>query len=178
MTVVLRSTGVPPSSLIPSARAIVGSLDPNLPVSSVQTMEEVVSASVGQPRLLSALSGLFGALAGLLAMVGVYGVTSYNVRRQRREYGIRLALGADPGAVRRLIVRRGAVVAMAGIALGAVGGLFLTRLLTSMLHDVKPTDPAVFAANAVLVLIVSLAACYLPARWAGRVDPALVLRND
>lgn len=81
-----------------------------------------------------------GALAGLLAMVGVYGVTSYNVRRQRRECGIRLALGADGAAVRRLIVRRGAIVAAAGIANGAVAGLFLTRLLTSMLHDVKPTD--------------------------------------
>ena len=77
-------------------------------------------------------------------MVGVYGVTSYNVRRQRREYGIRLALGADPGAVRRLIVRRGAAVAAIGIAIGAVGGLLLTRLLASMLNDVKPTDPAVF----------------------------------
>jgi predicted permease len=178
MTVVLRSSGVEPTSLIPNARAIVATIDPNLPVTGVQTMAQVVSASVGQPRLLSALSGLFGGLAGLLAMVGVYGVTSYNVRRQRREYGIRLALGADPGAVRRLIVRRGAVVASAGIAIGAVGGLGLTRLLASMLNDVKPTDPAVFAGNAVMVLLVSMAACYIPARWAGRVDPAVVLRND
>jgi putative ABC transport system permease protein len=178
LTVVMRSSGVDPASLIPTARSIVSSLDPNLPVTQVQTMEEVVSASVGQPRLLSALSGLFGALAGLLAMVGIYGVTSYNVRRQRREYGIRLALGADPGAVQRLIVRRGAVVAAVGIAIGWVAGLGLTRLLGSMLNDVKPTDPAVFAGNAVMVLVVAMAACYLPARWAGRVDPALVLRND
>jgi ABC-type antimicrobial peptide transport system permease subunit len=178
MTVVLRSSGVEPSSLIPSARGIVASLDPNLPVTGVKTMEEVVSASVGQPRLLSALSGLFGALAGLLAMVGIYGVTSYNVRRQRREYGIRLALGADPGAVRRLIVRRGATVAGIGIAVGAVFGLLLTRVLESMLNDVKPTDPAVFLGNAAMVLLVSMAACYIPARWAGRVDPAMVLRNE
>src|SRR6185503_19474975 len=178
MTVVLRSSGVEPSSLIPSARAIVSTLDPNLPVNNVQTMQEVVSASVGQPRLLSALSGLFGALAGLLAMVGIYGVTSYNVRRQRREYGIRLALGADPGAVRRLIVRRGAAVAGIGVAVGAVFGLLLTRVLASMLNDVKPTDPAVFLGNAVMVLVVSMAACYIPARWAGRVDPAVVLRNE
>jgi putative ABC transport system permease protein len=178
MTVVLRSSGIDPSSLIPSARSIVASLDPNLPVTSVQTMDAVVSASVGQPRLLSALSGLFGGLAGLLAMVGVYGVTSYNVRRQRREYGIRLALGADPGAVRRLIVRRGATVAAIGIAIGALGGLLLTRVLATMLHDVKPTDPAVFLGNAAMVLLVSMAACYLPARWAGRVDPAVVLRNE
>jgi putative ABC transport system permease protein len=178
MTVVIRSTGVDPSSLIPSARTIVASLDPNLPVTNVQSMEQVVSASVGQPRLLSALSGLFGALAGLLAMVGVYGVTAYNVRRQRREYGIRLALGADPGTVRRLIVRRGAAIASIGVAIGCVAGLLLTRVLASMLNDVKPTDPAVFAGNAALVIAVSLAACYLPARWAGRVDPAVVLRND
>jgi predicted permease len=178
MTVVIRSSGVDPSSLIPTARSIVSSLDPNLPVTQVQTMEEVVSASVGQPRLLSALSGLFGALAGLLAMVGVYGVTSYNVRRQRREFGIRLALGADPGAVQRLIVRRGALVAAIGIAIGCAAGLGLTRVLGSMLYDVKPTDPTVFLGNAVMVLLVAMAACYIPARWAGRVDPALVLRND
>jgi putative ABC transport system permease protein len=178
MTVVLRSSGADPAALIPSARSIVSSLDPNIPVTGVQLVADVVAASVGQPRLLSALSGLFGALAGLLAMVGVYGVTAYNVRRQRREYGIRLALGADPAAVRWLIIRRGAIVAGVGIAIGAAGGLFLTRLLGSMLHDVKPTDPLVFAGNAVMVLLVSMAACYLPARWAGRVDPALVLRND
>jgi len=178
LTVVIRSSGVDPASLIPTARSIVSSLDPNVPVTQVQTMEEVVSASVGQPRLLSALSGLFGALAGLLAMVGVYGVTSYNVRRQRREFGIRLALGADPGAVQRLIVRRGALVASVGIAIGCVAGLALTRVLGSMLNDVKPTDPTVFLGNAVMVLVVATAACYIPARWAGRVDPALVLRND
>jgi putative ABC transport system permease protein len=177
MTVVLRSSGVDPASLIPSARRIVASLDANLPVTNVQTMEAVVRASVGQPRLLSALSGLFGALAGLLAMVGVYGVTSYNVRRQRREYGIRLALGADPRAVRRLIVRRGALVSAAGIAVGGLAGLLLTRLMASMLNDVTPTDPAVFAINAAAVLLVSMAACYLPARWASRVDPAAALRN-
>ena len=178
MTVVMRSNGVDPASLIPSARSIVSTLDPNLPVNAVQTMEEVVSASVGQPRLLSALAALFGALAGLLAMVGVYGVTAYNVRRQRREYGIRLALGADPAVVRGLIVRRGGIVAAAGIGIGCATALLLTRLLASMLNDVKATDPSVFAWNAVAVLIVSMAACYLPARWAGRVDPALVLRND
>ena len=117
MTVVLRTSGGDPATVIPSARQIVASLDSGIPVTGVQTMDDVVSASVGQPRLLSALSGLFGGLAGLLAMVGIYGVTSYNVRRQRREYGIRLALGADAGAVRRLIIRRGATVALAGIAL-------------------------------------------------------------
>jgi putative ABC transport system permease protein len=105
-------------------------------------------------------------------------VTSYNVRRQRREYGIRLALGAEPRAVQRLIVQRGAVVAAIGIALGSVASLLLTRVLGSMLNDVKPTDPWVFLANAAAVLLVSMVACYLPARWAGRVDPASVLRTE
>jgi ABC-type antimicrobial peptide transport system permease subunit len=177
MTVVLRSSGTAPSSLIPSARSIVASVDPNLPVNNVQTMEEVVSASVGQPRLLSALSGMFGGLAGLLAMVGVYGVTSYNVRRQRREFGIRLALGADPHTVQRLIVGRGLVVAGIGVAIGLVVALVMTRALGTMLDDVKPTDPAVFGLNAIAVLLVSILACYVPARWAGRVDPAIVLRE-
>jgi predicted permease len=178
MTVVIRTAGVEPASVIPTARQIVAGLDANVPVTAVQTLDDVVSASVGQPRLLSALSSLFGGLAGLLAMVGIYGVTSYNVRRQRREFGIRLALGADARAVRRLIVRRGAVVSLVGIALGTGAGLLLTRLLQSMLDDVKPTDPSVYVANAALVLVVSMAACYIPARWAGRVDPAVVLRID
>ena len=177
MTVVMRSAGVDPASLIPTARAIVANLDPQLPITHVQTMETVMNASVGQPRLLSALTGVFGALAGLLAMVGIFGVTSYNVRRQRREHGIRLALGANPGVVQRLIVGRGAAAALIGIAIGCAGALLLTRTLQSMLNDVKPTDPSVYAAMAALVLFVSVLACAAPARWAGRVDPAAVLRD-
>jgi putative ABC transport system permease protein len=156
MTAVIMTENTDPESVIPAARQIVSGMDPNVPVTAVETMEEAVAASVGQPRLLSALSSLFGGLAGLLAIVGVYGVTSYNVRRQRREYGIRLALGADARAVRRLIVRRGAAVSLAGIAMGAAGGLLLTRLLQSMLNDVKPTDPSVYSVNAALVIVVSI----------------------
>jgi putative ABC transport system permease protein len=177
MTVVMRTRGADPTPAFHAARQVVAAIDPTLPVSKTQTMEAVVSASVGQPRLLSSLSGLFGVLAGLLAMVGVYGVTAYNVRRQRREFGIRLALGADPGRVRTLVVGRGALVALAGVLAGAAGALLLTRTLKVMLNDVTPTDPAVFGANAVLVLLVSVAACYLPARSAGRVDPVVVLRD-
>jgi ABC-type antimicrobial peptide transport system permease subunit len=141
-------------------------------------MEQVVSASVGQPRLMSALTALFAGLAGLLAMVAIYGVTSYNVRRQRREFGIRIALGAEPRAVQRVVVGRGLIVASVGIALGVLGSLFLTRTLQAMLNDVQPTDPSVFVANAAVVLLVSLLACYLPARSAGRVDPMVVLRDN
>ena len=95
MTVVVRTRGDDPTTIIPTARQIVASIDPALPLTQIQTLEHVVSESVGQPRLMSALTVLFGALAGLLAMVGVYGVMAYNVRRQRREFGIRIALGAD-----------------------------------------------------------------------------------
>jgi predicted permease len=177
MTVVIRTRGEDPTTIIPTARQIVASIDPTLPITQVQTMEQVVSESVGQPRLMSALTVLFGALAGLLAMVGVYGVMAYNVRRQRREFGIRLALGADQAAVRNLVVGRGLTLAVAGIAVGAIGARLLTGLLTTMLNDVKPTDLTVFAATAASVLAVAFVASYLPARSAGRVDPMLVLRD-
>jgi len=178
MTVVLRTEGDDPGVTIKSARQIVTSMDPMLAITTVQTMEQVVSASVGQPRLMSALTALFAALAGLLAMVGIYGVTSYNVRRQRREFGIRIALGAEPRAVQRVVVGRGLIVASVGIGLGVLGSLLLTRTLQAMLNDVQPTDLSVFVANAVVVLLVSLLACYLPARNAGRVDPMVVLRDN
>jgi predicted permease len=178
MTVVIRTHDDSPTTVIPSARQVVGSIDSLLPISAVQTMEHVVSESVGQPRLMSALTGLFGALAGLLAMVGVYGVMAYNVRRQRREFGIRLALGADHTRVKTLVVIRGLSLAAAGVLLGGVGAWILTRFLSTILNDVKPTDPAVFAATAAAVLIVALMASYLPARSAARVDPVDVLRDS
>jgi putative ABC transport system permease protein len=98
------------------------------------------------------------------------------VWRQRHEHGIRLALGANPGIIQRLIIARGARSAVAGIAIGIAGALLLTRTLQTMLNDVRPTDPTVYAINAALILTVSLLACYAPARWAGKVDPASVLR--
>ncbi len=178
MTVVIRTRNADPTSILPAARQIVASIDPTVPVSRVETMDHVVAASVGQPRLLSALTGLFGGLAGLLAMVGVYGVMAYNVRRQRREFGIRLALGAEGARVRRLVIRRAGVLALSGVLIGVAGSLWVTRLLQTMLNDVKPTDPAVFAATACGVLAVGLLASYLPARAASRVDPMVVLRDS
>jgi predicted permease len=178
MTVVIRTRADDPLTIVPTARQVVASIDPTLPISQVQTMEHVVSESVGQPRLMSALTVLFGALAGLLAVVGVYGVMAYNVRRQRREFGIRLALGADEARVRNLVVARGLTLAAAGVALGAFSARLLTGLLKTMLNDVKPTDTAVFLGTAVTVLVVAVLASYLPARSAGRVDPMVVLRDS
>jgi putative ABC transport system permease protein len=130
------------------------------------------------PPLTPALTVLFGALAGSLAMVGVYGVMAYNVRRQRREFGIRLALGADEARVRNLVVGRGFVLAMAGVAIGALGAWGLGGLLKAVLNDVRPTDAGVFAGTGAAVLAVALVASYLPARSAGRVDPLVVLRDS
>ena len=177
MTGVIRTVNADPSSVMPTVRQMVAEIDPALPVSRVQTMEEVVSRSVGQPRLMSALTALFGGLAGLLATVGVYGVMAYNVRRQRREFGIRLALGADSANVRKLVVGRGLVLALIGVALGAAGAWWLTGLLESMLHDVQPTDPIVFASTGAGVLVVAVAASWIPARAASRVDPMVALRD-
>ena len=177
LTAVIRTGSAEPSTIIPTVRQIVAELDASMPVTGVQTMEQVVAASVGQPRLMSALTALFGGLAGLLATVGVYGVMAYNVRRQRREFGIRLALGADARHVRKLVVLRGLVLAVIGVAIGAAGAYWLTGLLESMLNDVQPTDPIVFAATAAGVMVVAFAASWLPARAASRVDPMVALRD-
>jgi putative ABC transport system permease protein len=177
-TAVIRATIDDPSSLIPTAKDIVRSLDPTLPVTDVQTMEEVVAASVGQQRLISAMAGLFAFLAALLAMVGVFGVMTYNVRRQRRELGIRLALGAESSTVRRLVILRGVKLALLGSAIGALGAWLLTGTLQAMLDDVAPKDPVVFAGTAAAVLTAALLASWLPARSAGRTDPMVVLRDN
>ena len=177
-TVVLRAATDNPSSLIPTAKEIVRSLDPTLPLTGVQLMEDVVAKSVGQQRLISAMAAVFAVLAALLAMVGVFGVMTYNVRRQRRELGIRLALGAEGAAVRQLIILRGLKLAALGCAAGALGAYLLTGTLASMLNDVAPRDPMVFAGTVAAVLTAALLASWLPARSAARTDPMIVLRNS
>ena len=177
-TVVIRAATDDPASLIPTARQIVKSLDPALPVTGVQTMEEVVAASVGQQRLISAMAGVFALLAALLAMVGVFGVMTYNVRRQRREIGIRLALGAERGDVRRLIIVRGLKLALFGSVAGALGAYLLSGTLQTMLDDVTPQDPLVFVGTAAAVVTAALLASYLPALSAGKTDPMIVLRDS
>jgi predicted permease len=177
-TFVLRTASPDPTSVMPQVRRIVKALDPMLPVSEVQTLAAVVRESVDQPRLISSLAALFGTLAALLAAVGVYGVMAHHVRRERREYGIRLALGADPGRVQRFVARRGLVLGGLGIVLGAAAALLLTPYVGLLLNDVQPTDPVVYAACAGGLLGISLLAGYLPARTASRTDPIVVLRAD
>jgi len=177
MTVVMQSAGADPTTLVPAARQVVHDLDASLPVTGVQTMQQVVEESVGQQRFISALTGAFSTLAALLAMVGIYGVMAYNVRRQRRELGIRLALGANRAILRNLIMRRGLALATIGSLIGGGGAWLLSGTLKAMLNDVTPTDPAIFAGTLGAVLVAAVLASYLPARSAGRVDPMTVLRE-
>jgi putative ABC transport system permease protein len=178
LTAVLRASSPDQASaLIPAARQIIKTLDPSIPITSVQTMEDVVASSVGQPRFVTALSSLFGATAGLLALVGVYGVMAYNVRRQRQEFGIRLALGARQTDVLQIVLGRGLRLAGAGVGLGLFAAFGFSRLVATMLNDVKPTDPLVFASLTAVVFGVCGLACLIPARQASLVDPLVVLRD-
>jgi predicted permease len=176
MTLVVRS-GSDPKVLVSAVRGTIWSLDRDLPVYRVQTMTQIVSDSISRTRFTAALLSLFACLALLLAGVGVYGVMSYTVARRTHEVGIREALGARPRDIVGLFVRQGFVLALAGVGLGLVGALVLTRVMSSLLYDVGATDPLTFAAISILLVAVALLACYLPARRAIRGDPMAALRN-
>ena len=167
-----------PAALAASLRAVVRSLDPATPVGDVRTATQLVSASAAAHRSAMLLLSLFAALALALGAVGVYGVTAHAVGQRSREFAIRLALGARPGALLRLVLAGGARVAAAGIALGLVGALALTRLLAGLLYGVTALDPLTFAAVPLLLAAVVLLASYLPARHALRVAPVRALRAE
>jgi putative ABC transport system permease protein len=177
MTLIAR-TRAEPASLAASARRATWSIDPDLALANVRTLRELVADSVAQPRFTMLLVLIFGAVALVIAAIGVYGVVAYSVSRRTREVGIRLALGARPVDVVRLIVSQGMVVAGVGIALGVSGALVITRALAKLLYGVSATDPWTFAAIALLLAAVAAVATYLPARRATRIDPTLALRGD
>ena len=171
-------TNQEPASLISAARTQVAALDKGVPVYQVATMDQLLSNSVAPQRFNLFLLGLFAALALTLAAVGIYGVLSFGVSQRTHEIGIRLALGAHPRDVLRLVVRQGMKLALTGLAIGVVASLALTRLMASLLFEVSATDPATFAAVAILLALVALAACYIPARRAMRTDPMIALRYE
>jgi putative ABC transport system permease protein len=177
MALVLRGA-VEPSSLVPALRNAVREIDPALPVYEVLTMNERLSNSVASRRFNLLLLGGFAALALLLAGVGVYGVISYVVTQRTHEIGVRLALGAQGGDVIRLFIERGMAVVSLGVGLGLLGAFALTRVMKSLLFDVGPNDPLTFAGVALLLSLVALVACYLPARRAARIDPLTSLRHE
>ena len=157
---------------------VLRSLDPLLPVTNVKTLEELVSGTIARPRFNATMLTLFAALGLLLASIGIYGVLSYSVAQRTQEMGIRMALGADAGVVRRLVVRDGLQVAAIGVIAGLAIALPTTRVLATLLYGVEATDPAVFAAVAATLTVVALAASYLPARRATQVDPMVALRPE
>ncbi|HEY2798040.1 MAG TPA: ABC transporter permease [Thermoanaerobaculia bacterium] len=173
----LRTQG-DPTALAASARAAIHRLDPNQAISDMQPLTEVVAETVAGPRFLTLLVGVFGAAALLLAAIGVYGVISFSVARRTREIGVRIALGADRAAVRRLVLREGMALALSGLALGLVAALALSRVLSSVLFETRTHDPVTLAVVGVLLLLVALLACAIPARRAANLDPQEALRVE
>ena len=177
MTLLVRSAS-DRDKLIAAVRREVQAVDRNVPLTAVKTVETKIDETLSTERLLTSLAGAFGLLSALLTAIGLYGVTAYSVVRRTQEIGIRMALGAKRGDVLRLVVRRGMVQVAVGLALGLVAAYGLTRFIAGWLYGVKPTDPATLAAVTLLLLAVALAACYLPARRAARMDPMVALRTE
>jgi predicted permease len=171
-------TSANPAVMIPALRQAIWSEDKNTPITDVQTMDQIVSDSVAEPRYQAMLLGSFGALGLILAMVGIYGVISYSVTQRTHEIGVRMALGAQPTNVLRMVIREGMLLAAGGIIVGIAGALALGRVLQSLLFEIKPTDPTTFVSVAIALALVALAACYIPARRAMRVDPMVALRYE
>jgi putative ABC transport system permease protein len=177
LQLVVRTAG-DPLFLANAIKAEVRQVYPDLPISSLRTLEKVLAENSASPRLLLSLMGGFAALALLLAVVGIYGVLSHLVGQRSQEIGIRMALGAQRREVLRLVLYHGLKMVLWGELLGIAGGLASARILTSQLFEVAPTDPWTFAAVSLLLLGIALAACYLPARRAAGLDPLVALRFE
>lgn len=166
------------ASLTAALRAQLQALDPGVPLTNVRTMDAILARSMSPRRFTTLLLVAFALAALLLASIGLYGVVAYSVSRRTHEFGIRLALGAQKGDLLRQVIRQGSVLALAGVGIGLVGAVSLTRFLSSLLYDVKPTDPLTFAAVSFILIAVALLASYAPARRAANVDPLVALRHE
>jgi len=167
-----------PTSLVPALREQIWELDKDIPIANLATMDQLLSESVAVPRFRTLLLGIFAALALVLASAGTYGVISYSVTQRTHEIGIRMALGARARDVSKLVIRQGMILALIGVAIGLAASLALTRLMESLLFEVSTTDSATFAGVAALLSVVSVLACWIPARRASRVDPMAALRCE
>ncbi len=178
ISIVVRTAGGRPHALAPQLRELVSSLDPEMPVSELATLEEVWSTSIGSQRFMSQLLGAFAALALVLGCVGIYGVMAFSISQRTREIGIRMALGARGRDVLHAVLRKGIGLTLAGVAVGLAGSMAASRALSGLLFRVDPIDPATLIAVSLLLTCAALFACYWPARRATRVDPALSLRSE
>jgi len=178
VTFVIRSEQAGTEGFLNEVRQAVWSVNSSLPLASVRTMQEVYDKSVARTSFTLVMLGIAGAMALVLGIIGIYGVISYSVSQRRREFGIRVALGARPGKVLKMVLRQGVKMALAGVVIGFGGAFALTRLMTSLLFGVAALDPATFVAVAALLVLVALLACYLPARRAMKVDPMAALRYE
>jgi putative ABC transport system permease protein len=172
------SLSTDPAALLAAVKAAVAKFDQDLPLTRVRSMEQVASDAIAQPRFRAELVGAFAALALALAAAGVFGVLAFAVSQRTREFGIRMALGAQRGDVLAMVVRGGLRITLLGVALGLAGAAAVTRSLATLLFNVQPLDPVTFAAAPILLSLVALAACALPALRASRVDPAVALRQE
>ena len=171
-------TSIDPTYVESAIRKLVSSIDRNVPVYQLQTLQQALFDSIAPRRFNMFLLGTFAGTALLLALVGVYGVIAYSVVQRTREIGIRMALGAERGEIISMVLRQGMKMAVAGIAVGILAALALTRLMASMLYDVKSNDPTTFFIVALLLALTALVACFLPALKAARVDPMVALRYE
>jgi putative ABC transport system permease protein len=177
MNVVMHTTREP-MAVVADARRVIHELDPDLAVAQVKTLDEVVAESVAQPRFYMTLLTAFAVIAILLSAIGIYGVVAYLVGQRSREIGVRIALGASRGTVVRMVVREAVIMAAAGIGVGLVGALALTRLMGALLFDLKPTDPVTYLAVTGVLGALALLASSLPALRASRIDPVLAMRGE
>ena len=176
-TLIVHSPG-DPQALVSGVRTKIAEIDPNLPVTSIASMESIVATSVAQPRVLSQFVGVFAGFALLLSAIGIYGVMAYSVAARTQEMGVRMSLGAEPRDIVKLVVGQGMRLALLGVAIGIAASLALSRLMGTLLFGVAATDPLAFSLAAVVLVTTALVACYLPARRATRVDPIVVLRFE
>ncbi|MFN0105918.1 MAG: FtsX-like permease family protein, partial [Bryobacteraceae bacterium] len=167
-----------PRTIVGAVRAQIFRLDPTLPVAQVRLMSEVIDAATTRPRFLTVLLSLFSLIALALAAVGIYGVMAYTVAQRTQEFGIRMAIGAGSSDVLWMVLSQGMRIGLIGVGFGAAGAFALTRLLRQLLFGIDSFDPATFVITAALLTVVILAACYVPARRATRVDPIVALRYE
>jgi putative ABC transport system permease protein len=174
---VVRTDG-PPNAATGTFRAAIRQVDPDMPLYLVRSLTEIISATLSTQRLTNILLTAFAIIALLLAAVGIYSTMSVYVGSRTKEFGIKLALGAQPSLLRRTVLRQGLLLTAAGVVVGVAGALALTRTIKSLLFEVSTTDPFVFTAIPALLVVVSLFACYTPARRATKVDPLVALRDE